>query len=440
MTMMRESSPLHDSIDQGIVDATREFLLTRDEDAAATPNTPVERGAALVLQWSHARARGDHAAADGYARQMAHEQGTNPFPFRQTLAAFQNFYANPAHQSGNAANYRPPQASNPSFGMIDWQLPDDAKVGIIGDFGTGEPDAGFLLDSMLEQHDDLAAILHLGDIYETGSRTQVDDYFIAPLTNAFGKVLSRPGQPRFQIPVYAVPGDHEYFSYGDGFFYMIDKINSALDPKQKQEASFFCLRTKSGSWQILGGDTGFTSDKQNRNDQPSVDPRELAWHKDKLKNFLGKTLFMTHRQFVSGWDPLDGDGYNNALIGDVLDLLPQIHLFLWGHEHRFAPFVDAHQLGIPGFTGKSAAKLRTLGGSGRHPKGGEAPPSYPQHLMKNGNSYFWTGFANGQTNHSYAVLDLGKSQVSYYQTTAWYGDGTGMDRQAPQAPVLVDSL
>jgi len=439
MSMLRDPAP-GGPVDRAIVDATREFLLALDGDATTTPQTPVEQGAALLLDWSRAKARGDQAAADGHAQQIAHQEGTSPFPFRRTLAAFQNFYANVPHPSGNAANYRPPKPSNPSFGVIDWQLPDDAKIGIIGDFGTGEVDAGFLLDSMLQQHNDLAAILHIGDVYETGSRAAMDNFFMAPLTHAFGLVPVAHGQPKFQIPVYSVPGDHEYLSNGDGFFYMIDRINDGLDPKQKQEASFFCLRTKSGSWQILGGDTGFTTDKQDRNKQPSVDPRELAWHRAQFKNFTGKTLFMTHRQFISGWDPLDRNGFNLALIGDMLEFLPRINLLLWGHEHRFAPFEDVNQLGLPGFTGKSKAKLRTLGGCARHPKGGEYPPNYPQHLMQNGQSYFWTGSANGQTNHSYAVLDLGKSEVSYYQTTAWYGDGTGMDRQAPSTPVLVDSV
>ena len=75
LSMMRETAP------PDLVDQTREFLLNLEEDPTRTPKTPVEREAALLLEWSRATARGDQAAADGHVQQMASEENTNPFPF-----------------------------------------------------------------------------------------------------------------------------------------------------------------------------------------------------------------------------------------------------------------------------------------------------------------------------------------------------------------------
>jgi hypothetical protein len=49
------------------------------------------------------------------------------------------------------------------YGVIDWRIPNDARIGIIGDWGTGMDDSIALLRDLMVNHSP-AAIIHLGDI------------------------------------------------------------------------------------------------------------------------------------------------------------------------------------------------------------------------------------------------------------------------------------
>lgn len=53
-------------------------------------------------------------------------------------------------------------------GIINYRFPKNAKIGIIGDFGTGLPDSLALLnDLIVNKQADI--ILHLGDVYYAGT-------------------------------------------------------------------------------------------------------------------------------------------------------------------------------------------------------------------------------------------------------------------------------
>jgi hypothetical protein len=47
-------------------------------------------------------------------------------------------------------------------------IPNNSKIGIIGDFGTGLKDSIELLKNMISNHD-VNIILHLGDVYYAGT-------------------------------------------------------------------------------------------------------------------------------------------------------------------------------------------------------------------------------------------------------------------------------
>jgi predicted phosphodiesterase len=317
------------------------------------------------------------------------------------------------------------------------------------------------MQSIATHHPDIAAILHVGDIYDSGYYdSEVQPHFIKPIRDTFQQAkLSVP-------PVFAVPGDHEYHSGGAGFFQMItgevdgtkvcDPINGK-DPALQQQASYFCLRTKSGSWQFLGADTGFTSGDF---PQPGIDSKELVWHQDKVENFKGKTVFLTHRQFVSAYEKLDtgaNSRYNIRLVNDMKDLLSRrqngdekTSLMLWGHEHRFVPYVDG--LRAPGYATPIGAKMRLLGGSARET--GSSSPRDPSLVMKDksGTPISTRAVNPGKiqnprtgvyddvifSNHSYAIVDLEAAKASYFEVTAWDGTTPLPFIQLTQPPALVD--
>jgi 3',5'-cyclic AMP phosphodiesterase CpdA len=94
-------------------------------------------------------------------------------------------------------------------------------------------------------------IIHLGDVYYSGTVEEctanvldVLDQIVADL-----KLAKRPA-------FFSIPGNHDYYSGGSGFYRMIGKVNSGV-AGCTQQASYFCLRTEDSQWQFLGMDTGY---------------------------------------------------------------------------------------------------------------------------------------------------------------------------------------
>lgn len=454
MSLLNQAGKGTRPVDLEIRRATGAFLEARDCDPHLAPQNEIERAAALMLDWSQAKVSGDQVRIDAHARQLQAEAAANAFPVHQMVNAYRdsNFVDSMTNPNEHYRSY----GNDLSFGVIPGKLADDAKVAIIGDWGTGLPDAAFLLDSLFAQHPDIAALLHLGDIYQRGSAAEVRDNFVSPIRAACKK-------HNLQIPVFAVPGDHEYKdSRGAAYYQMLDDVNN-WDKSWQQQASYFCLRTQSGNWQFLGADTGWNP---NYDDQPGLTPEEQAWHEDKLdpKKFKGKTVFLTHRQFLSAYDPLSASHggtphYNDKLVASLQSMLTgttlrNIDLLLWGHEHRFVPFVDdlaKAGFPIPGYSGPVRAKLRLLGGSARE-TGGPKDPGYPFSavVLPNPNNsrhpYVWASAAptgaggSALTYHSYSIVDFGASKISYFEVEAWEEGYKPANPVAGTAPILVDQL
>ena len=118
------------------------------------------------------------------------------------------------------------------FGVIKKKFPKDAKIGIIGDFGTGLSDSIRLLKHMiLEKKVDI--IIHLGDVYYAGTPEEYQDNVLKPL-NKLRIVAKR------EVIFYSIPGNHDYYSWGLPYLCFIKEVNS--DEFVRQEASYFCLR------------------------------------------------------------------------------------------------------------------------------------------------------------------------------------------------------
>ena len=139
-----------------------------------------------------------------------------------------------------------------NFGVIDYRLPKNSRVLMIGDWGTHMPDNVALLRQALKKFNP-DVIIHLGDVYYSGTVEEctanvldVLDQVVADL-----KLAKRPA-------FFSIPGNHDYYSGGSGFYRMIGKVNSGV-AGCTQQASYFCLRTEDSQWQFLGMDTARAS-------------------------------------------------------------------------------------------------------------------------------------------------------------------------------------
>ncbi len=118
--------------------------------------------------------------------------------------------------------------------ILPLDIPSSAKIGFIGDWGTGTPEARALLEELAAKKPDI--VIHLGDIYYTGLKSEVSQWFL----DIFRDVLT-------DVPVFSLSGNHDMYSGGEGYYWLVDELS--------QKASYFCIRNS--DWQFVAMDTGY---------------------------------------------------------------------------------------------------------------------------------------------------------------------------------------
>ena len=218
-----------------------------------------------------------------------------------------------------------------------------ARIGLVGDWGSGARPARRVLELMKQQKPDL--LIHLGDIYYSGTEEECRDNFETIIDEVFDRKSTR-------MPVYSLCGNHDMYCGGKGYYSLIRRLNAG---PLNQRASFFCLRAEDNSWQFLGMDTG-------RNDYNPVEisgvltfveKEEIAWLRARVAEFTGKTVLLSHHQLFSafagiGKEADDGTRlpYNPELLALYKTLKAtgrSIPAWFWGHEHSqsiYKPYLD----------------------------------------------------------------------------------------------------
>lgn len=225
-------------------------------------------------------------------------------------------------------------------------FPDNMKLGVLGDWGTGSELAMQVLERLLARGPDV--IIHLGDVYYAGEAGEYRRKLVTPLKQ---RAIKPDGRP---IPVFNLPGNHDMYSGGAPFYAATASLNGST-PLQ-QDASYFCLRTRNRKWQILGADTGLHDHDPFTvlSSLTHLDPAEVEWHADKVRAFGragGRSIFMTHHQPFSAFIPMGSMGrkkpsdfyVNPRLLADFETIRAggEVPLWLWGHEHNlgiYQPF------------------------------------------------------------------------------------------------------
>ncbi|MFO0589288.1 MAG: metallophosphoesterase [Polyangiaceae bacterium] len=304
---------------------------------------------------------------------------------------------------------------NMNLGVVPWTLPDDATVIVLGDWGSGNDDAiALLADAIKQAGSRLAAIVHLGDVYYSGQPDECTDNIVNATAQAFKQAGTSP------VPMFWVPGNHEYYSFGAGYYSTIGLMNAG-NKDATQVASYFALRTKSGSYQILGMDTGqsdFIAGQGTVFGAPTVQLRasEIEWHQDKLSNFKGSTILLSHHQLMSSAVTVTKSvtPWVNASLWQVFSpYFQNIALWLWGHEHNQQAFYPGmFGLGMGSLIGASAYEEATSDG-GLTAVNGLVQTTGTAQLTP----------SDGYFNHGYGILDLkgdgSVATLSYYTFPSW---------------------
>jgi hypothetical protein len=205
-------------------------------------------------------------------------------------------------------------------------IPDQAKIAIIGDWGTGGSTATNLLQQVATFKPDI--LLHLGDIYFAGTQSEANDNFLAICRQVLG-----------DIPLYSLCGNHDMYSGGDGYYWLLDQIG--------QKSSYFCLQND--YWQLLAMDTGyndcdpFTVNSNMTSLYNKNGWNEADWHLDKIQQAGNRRIaLLSHHQLFSPFISVGNNAagqpsaYNPNLLANFQSVLPKVDIWFWGHEHTLA--------------------------------------------------------------------------------------------------------
>jgi hypothetical protein len=197
-------------------------------------------------------------------------------------------------------------------------LANDSRVAIVGDWGTGLYGAPKIAASIrrMSEARPFDLLMHLGDVYYSGTKEEVQERFLAAWPTEAGKV-SR-----------ALNSNHEMYSGGFGYF-------DLTLPKFQQEFSYFALQNQ--HWLLVGLDTAYVDH--------DIDNEQVAWLSLLVSNSTSdsrtqpKLVLFSHQQPFSMLDD-QGPKLQRAL-KHLLES-KTITAWYWGHEHQCVIY-DRHE-------------------------------------------------------------------------------------------------
>jgi hypothetical protein len=292
--------------------------------------------ARLAFQLLQARLAGQNDTADTIESQL---QGGQFDPdWVGTITEYLEYF-------GPGGDLQPPMYIPPTADMQPLTFRPGSVVGLLADWGLGTAAAINVATQLASFNPDV--IIHLGDIYYSGTPDECKSNFVDILNSRFD---------RSRVPIYNMVGNHDMYCGGVGFYQLLKTLNPP--PLVPQPASFFCLRSTDNLWQFIAMDTGrFDHDPFGVTDVlVQIEPIEQAWLTARIAEFGGKTILLSHHQLFSGFSqigPAAADGsltpYNPKLraIFDAFSAAAakgggSIAAWFWGHEHTlsiYAPYL-----------------------------------------------------------------------------------------------------
>jgi predicted phosphodiesterase len=267
--------------------------------------------------------------------------------------------------------------------VIDWKVPPQARIAIVGDWGTGQTAARDLIQAIARKNPDV--VIHLGDIYYAGTEFEMENYFLDIWKSAFDLT---------KVRTFTLSGNHDMYSGGVPYYQLIADLG--------QPASYFCLRND--DWQFVALDTGLHDDDALDAKPTYLEDTEVAWLNDKIATAGSRrTVLLSHHQLFTANEDIGGQSVNAKLQSQVGPILPKVDVWFWGHEHN--------QVIYQKYQGVVARCL----GHGAYPVGITeiGVPKFKEVPMENvvltkGDSFY---------SHGYAIIDLDgpAARVWYYQ-------------------------
>lgn len=190
--------------------------------------------------------------------------------------------------------------------------------------------------------------IHLGDVYYVGDPSEVEANF-----GVKGNDQDQGDWAYGSKGFLALPGNHEFFSKGIGFYDNLLSKTFINDISVKQKAGFFCLENE--HWRIIGLDTGYTSVgipiwEFGFPAKCELNQLQLDWLKNEVNlgnpNDHRGIIILSHHQYYSAFE--NGKCYERpaeqlaVIMGENKSKIPVI--WYWGHQHILAIY-DNNKIG-----------------------------------------------------------------------------------------------
>lgn len=218
-------------------------------------------------------------------------------------------------------------AASPRPEAVATPIPNNFRIALVGDWGTGLYGAPPIAQSIAADKDGYDLLFHLGDVYYSGLQEEIQERFL-DLWPHNGAAISR-----------SLNGNHEMYTGGHAYFKL-------LLPKFNQASSYFAFQND--YWTLIALDTAYSADPGGL--EGSLDAEQTDWIM-KIAAAAGnrKIALFGHHQPFSQLDPNQGP----KLLAALQPLLEarRIAVWYWGHEHRSVLY-DPHP--AYGFQGRCA--------------------------------------------------------------------------------------
>jgi Calcineurin-like phosphoesterase len=218
------------------------------------------------------------------------------------------------------------------------QLPDRARIAVLGDWGTGLYGAPKIAAAVNSDPDPFALLLHLGDVYYAGTETEVAQRFL--------DVWPR----RREAVSRTLNGNHEMYSGGDAYF-------GRMLPAFGQQGSYFAYQN--AHWTLVGLDVAYIDH--------AIDDEQVRWLIEVIRGAGDRRIILfSHHHLYSNIKPEQGTKlWSHPQFGALLRS-KRIFAWYWGHEHRCviyeAPDAEFGVLGrCVGHSGMPQTRAETIG-------------------------------------------------------------------------------
>jgi predicted phosphodiesterase len=183
------------------------------------------------------------------------------------------------------------------------ELPNQARAALLGDWGTGLYGAVPCAESIRQSRDHFDLLMHLGDVYYSGTKREVQERFLDLWPYREGAINR------------SINSNHEMYSGGYAYF------ENTL-PNFGQESSYFALQND--HWLLVGLDVAYVDH--------DIEDQQVEWLEDVVAAAGDrKVLLFSHHQLFSRFD--DQGPKLAAKLGRLLGS-GRISAWYWGHEHR----------------------------------------------------------------------------------------------------------